>query len=105
MAECQCGAVWLWDWCGDCYVKPSGEEYTNTELETEGTLINVWSCDCGRVKGASHNGEVCDNFDNVDWELDEHSFGGGEKMSQEEKDTLFKKAKELDEKWRQKRSE
>jgi len=106
MAKCpKCGAIWLWDWCNDCYVDETGKEYPLTELKTQDQQINVWSCKCSNVNGAAQNGEVCDNWNDIDWELGEHSWPEGQKMSQDEKDKLFQKAKELDKKWQKNQCE
>jgi hypothetical protein len=82
MAKCpKCGAIWLWDWCGDCYVNPDNKPYETIDLANtgswEGALVQ---CTCGKVNSVI---VVCDcgggpmntkEWENIDWEQDEHSF-------------------------------
>lgn len=79
MAKCECGEIWLWDWCHDCFVDKLGEEHEVTELQSTHAehIVQVWKCKCGRIKGVQENdGNVISNFDmgDEDWELDENSF-------------------------------
>lgn len=84
MAKCpKCGAIWLWDWCGDGYVRPSGEPYKTIEMafqEGDQWQTELVKCDCGEINAVMI---ICDcgggpantkEWENVDWEDDEHSF-------------------------------
>lgn len=82
MANCpKCGAIWLWDWCGDGYVKPSGEPYKTVEMD-DGNLweARLVQCDCGQINAVEI---ICDcgggpvnhkEWKDIDWEADEHSY-------------------------------
>ena len=81
MAKCECGAIWLWDWCHDCYVKTDGEEYKTIEMSKDtGWEAELVQCDCGKINAIMI---CCDcgggpinikEWEKIDWELDEHSY-------------------------------
>lgn len=79
MAQCNCGATWLWDWCNDCFVNKNGKEYGKASVENEEDVLYIWHCNCGKINGAMSPG-LSMNFDGFGlgediWEEDEHSYG------------------------------
>jgi len=87
MAKCKCGVEWLWDWKLDCFVNSKGKLFKEKDFHSiiDGLEFNAttFTCKCKRVNailivhpeiGAESIYPDNHKFNEIDWQLEEHSY-------------------------------